>query len=86
MYLFVNKLISDYVERITQMSRTQKGAPALIDSRGYVYTMHRVSKVSKKTSWRCRLEATGCKARCHTLNDVILSFYSDHNHAPPISD
>ena len=83
---YPNKLISDYVERVSHMSRTQTGAPALVDSRGYMYTMHRIAKVSKKTSWQCRSKNSGCKARCQTLNGVILSFYSDHIHPPPLSD
>ena len=68
------------------MIRTQTGTPALVDSRGYNYIIHRVAKESKKTTWRCRSKASKCKARCHTLNDVILSFFSDHNHPPPLSD
>ena len=65
------------------MTHSQHGRTVIIDSRDYMYTMERVNKVSQKTFWQCRSKHKGCKARCHTFNDLILSFYSDHNHPPP---
>ena len=84
MYSFQNKLISDYIEPISQMVRTQTGAPAMVDSRGYNYIIHRVSKKDKKTAWRCRFKTSlWCNARATTLGDYIIKFYNEHNHPVP---
>ena len=78
------KLFSDYVEPVHRMTKTQKGAPVMIDSRDYMYTIERVAKISGKTHWRCRSKnALGCNARATTLNDYIIRFYNEHKHSPP---
>ena len=83
-YLCLEQLISDYVERITRTTHSQLGGTVIIDSRNYMYTMDRINKVSQKTVWQCRSKhKTKCKARAHTFNDLILKFSSDHNHPPP---
>ena len=85
--LLLNKLISDYVERITRTTRSQLGGTIIIDSRNYEYTIDRINKETQKTVWRCRSKhKTKCKARAHTFNDLILKFSCDHNHPPPPND
>ena len=85
MNLRLNKLISDFVERITRTTHSQTGGTVLIDSRDYMYNKERINKVTQKPEWYCRSKhKTKCKARCHTLHDVILKFSGGaHNHPPP---
>ena len=84
MNLHLNKLISDYVERITRTTQSQRGEAVIVDSRNYMYNVERVTKVSQKTVWYCRSKhKTKCKARAHTFKDLILKFSYEHNHPPP---
>ena len=76
-------ILSDIVEYIPRMLKTQRGKPVLIDRDDYMYTIERMGKLSKKTAWQCRHKHLGCKARITTLNNYIIKFSNEHNHSPP---
>ena len=79
-----NKIFSDYVERVSGTSLTQRGAPVLIDSRDHMYTVNRIHSKSNKTVWECRYKRKlKCRARCSAANGLILKFDNEHNHDPP---
>ena len=87
--MIVNKcvLLSDYVERINRITKTQVGGTALIDSRDYMYIFERKSKKCQNISWQCRSKIRlGCKARATTRDGLILRFTNEHNHPPPELD
>ena len=85
--LKINKLLSDYVERINRITKTQVGGTALIDSRDYMYIFERKSKKCQNISWQCRSKIRlGCKARATTRDGLILRFTNEHNHPPPELD
>ena len=65
------------------MTKTQRGARAIIDSRDYVYRIHCLRKASKQISWQCCNRGLGCKAHITTLNGNIIKFRGDHDHPPP---
>ena len=62
-------------------STSAKGTPVLIDSRDFMYTIDRVNKYNKTTSWRCRLKnSLRCNARLSTADKKIIKFINEHNH------
>ena len=76
-------LLSDYIERITRTTKTQRGSDAIIDSRDFMYTISRVAKNTKQTTWKCQKKHLGCFATVTTMNGYIIKFAGHHDHPPP---
>ncbi len=47
--------------------KSEKGKRKLCDEENYVYEKHHHNPIKTKTSWRCELFYTGCKACVHIL-------------------
>ena len=59
----------------------------MIDQKNFTYIKVKVSDISHKIYWRCRMSRTkeNCKARATTLFNNITAFTYEHNHEPFIN-
>lgn len=64
---------------------TSNRGKQLILLNGYKYTRNRLQ--AGKTRWLCSTHVSkGCKARLHTVNDVVVEVGHYHDHPPPINN
>ena len=77
-------IFADFVEPVKAFSKTQKGAPLMIDQKNFTYLKVKVSEKSHRIYWRCQMSRSteNCKARATTLFNKIVAFTFEHNHEP----
>lgn len=62
---------------------SEKGKPKIVKD-GYLYNRDKV--LNNKTFWKCEKFAVfKCRARLHTVNENIVKFLGDHNHAADVA-
>src|SRR5256885_1467486 len=63
-----------------ELTTSQKGKPLLI-IKGHLFRKEKNS--NEKQIWRCvNYDKSKCKARCHTIENEIMSEEGEHNHVP----